>query len=100
MSITPRKAGKWRTCRLINHIDLHCTHPDGRNLHVEVKGASTDGSGVLLTRNEVKHAQVYYPLVSLLIVANVGLRPAYDGTIIACGGRIIMREPWKLNDDD
>ena len=80
--------------------DLHCSRPDGRELHIEVKGTSTDGSGVLLTRNEVKHAHAYFPLVSLFIVANVQLQPANNGTFTASGGRIIVREPWNLNDDD
>ncbi|HEY7339775.1 MAG TPA: DUF3883 domain-containing protein [Ktedonobacterales bacterium] len=80
--------------------DLRCTDANGRELYVEVKGTSTDGAGVLLTRNEVAHAHAYYPRVSLFIVANVQLQPATDGTFVASGGHIIVREPWNLNDDD
>ncbi len=80
--------------------DLYCSRPDGKELHVEVKGTSTDGSGVLLTRNEVTHAHAYYPLVSLFIVANVQLQRANDGTCIASGGQNIVREPWNLNEKD
>ena len=37
--------------------DLHCTRGDNEELHVEVKGTTTDGSEVTLTRNEVAHAR-------------------------------------------
>src|SRR5579871_2394051 len=51
--------------------DLHCTRSNGDELHVEVKGTQSDGSQILLTRNEVAHAHSQFPNTALYILAEL-----------------------------
>ncbi len=46
--------------------DLFCKRNKGEELHVEVKGTTSDGQQILLTANEVEHARYRYPNVALL----------------------------------
>ena len=48
---------------LSESYDLRCTR-QGEELHVEVKGTTSQGERVLLTRNEVAHAREWYPGVA------------------------------------
>ncbi len=38
---------------------------------MEVKGTTSDGTQIILTANEVKHARTYYPQVTLFVLANI-----------------------------
>lgn len=63
-------------------------------LHVEVKGTTSRGEKVLLTRNEVEHAEGTFPHVALFIVAGIrvtGTPPR------ASGGRSRNIEPWNVS---
>jgi hypothetical protein len=77
--------------------DLHCIQDSGEELRVEVKGTSSDGQRVLLTANEVKHVQRYYPNVVLFVVSGVQVdRIAEEETPQISGGEIRLLKPWEI----
>lgn len=65
--------------------------------HVEVKGTTTGGEEVILTHNEVRHAQEH-PHTALFVVSNIVVERAEDGTVTATGGKHHCYDPWRLND--
>jgi Domain of unknown function (DUF3883)/EVE domain len=65
--------------------------------HVEVKGTTTDGAEVILTPNEVRHAQGS-PCTALFVVSNIMVERAEDGTVTAAGGEHHCYDPWQLED--
>lgn len=75
--------------------DLRCTRGRDR-LHVEVKGTTSRGDAVLLTRNEVEHARGAYPNVALFVVAGIRVAPGNPPT--ASGGRVFRHEPWNIEE--
>ena len=77
-----------------NPFDLLC-RDSTRELHVEVKGTTSLGSSVLLTRNEVQHAHDHTGCVALFIVSNI----LVNGSRCA-GGVIKIIEPWNISDDE
>jgi hypothetical protein len=76
--------------------DLEC-RKDGRVLHVEVKGTTSLGSKVLLTRNEVRHARGSLAEKALFVLADIELRRDESG-ISVTGGREIRIEPWDISE--
>ncbi|HET6312781.1 MAG TPA: DUF3883 domain-containing protein [Chloroflexia bacterium] len=79
--------------------DLRCTQPtldDTDELHVEVKGTTSRGSGVLLTPNEVIHARTYSN-VALCIVSEIIVTRNADQLPIATGGTMRIIYPWDIN---
>jgi hypothetical protein len=73
--------------------DLRCSR--GRKvLHVEVKGTTSQGDRVLLTRNEVEHARGAYPSIALFLVARI--RVSSGELPRAAGGRVLRSEPWDI----
>jgi hypothetical protein len=76
--------------------DLVCRR-DGKVKHVEVKGTTTDGDEVILTPNEVRHAETYQ-WNALFILSNVKVGRAEDGTVIATGRVHHLYDPWNLNE--
>jgi predicted RNA-binding protein with PUA-like domain len=78
--------------------DLHCERDD-RVLHVEVKGTTSTGERVLLTRNEVAQAKAEYPSTALFVLADVTVKEA-DDRPSAHGGRVVVLEPWMPRDED
>jgi Domain of unknown function (DUF3883) len=76
--------------------DLICRH-HGETKHVEVKGTTTDGSEVILTPNEVRHAREY-PCTALFILSNITIERADDGTVTAAGGDRNLFDPWPIDD--
>ena len=76
--------------------DLICRR-GGEAKHVEVKGTTTDGAEVILTPNEVRHAQEN-PHTALFVVSNIEIERAEDGTVAATGGKHHCYDPWRLND--
>jgi len=76
--------------------DLTCGR-NGEVKHVEVKGTTTDGAEVILTPNEVQHVQEN-PCAALFVLANIAVRRAEDGTVVATGGTQHSYDPWHLND--
>jgi predicted RNA-binding protein with PUA-like domain len=79
--------------------DLHCERDD-RVLHVEVKGTTSTGERVLLTRNEVAQAKAEYPSTALFVLADVTVVKEADDGPSAHGGRVVVLEPWMPRDED
>lgn len=75
--------------------DLICRRGDEVK-HVEVKGTTTDGAEVILTPNEVRHAQEN-KFTALFVVSNIMVERAEDGTVTATGGKHHCYDPWRLN---
>jgi len=73
-------------------FDLRCRHGE-LELRVEVKGTSTAGGTVLLTRNEVQHVQDPKNTVALFVVS--GIQVGADNT--CAGGVSLAIEPWRLD---
>ncbi|WP_170184924.1 protein NO VEIN domain-containing protein [Saccharothrix texasensis] len=74
--------------------DLDATRP-GERLHVEVKGTTSAGAEVVLTRNEVLLNADRYPHTVLVVVRDVEL----DRTTTpprAGGGRTRVVHPWAV----
>jgi hypothetical protein len=79
----------------IESFDLHCQ--DGKHeLHVEVKGTTTDGHDILLTPNEVEHAK--RRRVALLVHSSIALRTV-RGKPRCTGGEAIVLDPWRISTD-
>ena len=77
--------------------DLRCTR-DGDELHVEVKGVTSDGSEVNLTRNEVEHARERR--TALFVLSHVEVSYADGGEPVASGGNARVLCPWRVDDGD
>lgn len=77
-------------------FDLYC-HSAVGELHVEVKGTTSDGEFVVLTRNEVQHARTSGSS-ALLVVAHVTLARGSEPK--ASGGEVRFFQPWAVSDDD
>lgn len=76
--------------------DLHCSRGDGELLAVEVKGTTSYGRKVVLTKNEVAFARAFYPRTALFVLSRVELRED-DGVLIAEGGEAQLFEPWDVD---
>lgn len=79
---------------LAESYDLVCRR-EGVELHVEVKGTTGTGQTVLLTRNEVRHAQSYAN-VALFVLAEIELRSSGDA-VEGTGGIATVFEPWLID---
>jgi hypothetical protein len=77
--------------------DLCCQRPGSPDLHVEVKGTTTDGAEILLTPNEVAHARLQYPHVALFVVSQIALAQDATGELRASGGIARRYEPWQVD---
>jgi hypothetical protein len=77
--------------------DLVATKGDTR-LFVEVKGTTTGGEQVILTKNEVAHAQGHPGECVLFVVHDIEV--AGDSEPVASGGVEKMIEPWVPADED
>jgi 5-methylcytosine-specific restriction enzyme MrcB-like protein len=65
-------------------------------LTVEVKGTTSDGSGVPLTAGEVRHHAEAFPNNALIVVRNIALHR--DGTSpTASGGRLYELRGWDID---
>ncbi|MHB8597161.1 MAG: protein NO VEIN domain-containing protein [Ktedonobacteraceae bacterium] len=78
--------------------DLVCKRNNREELHVEVKGTTSDGQQILLTRNEVEHARYRYPHVALFVLANIKIEKTSTGGIRPGGGERHLLEPWNVDD--
>jgi hypothetical protein len=76
--------------------DLICRR-HGEEKHVEVKGTTTDGTEVILTPNEVRHAREH-PYTALFILSNITIERTVDGTVTAAGGDQQLFDPWPIDD--
>ena len=62
-----------------------------------MKGTTTDGAEVILTPNEVRHAQEY-PATALFVLSNITVERTEGGTITATGGVESVYDPWCLDE--
>jgi hypothetical protein len=76
--------------------DLICRR-HGEEKHVEVKGTTTDGTEVILTPNEVRHAREH-PYTALFILSNITIERTVHGTVTAVGGDQQLFDPWPIDD--
>lgn len=79
-------------------FDLLLTRGEKR-LHVEVKGTTSAGLEVILTRAEVEKQRKYYPDNALVVVHSIkldrtGVEPTASGGILHC------TSPWAVEDED
>jgi hypothetical protein len=75
--------------------DLECQ--DGaRRLMVEVKGTTSAGHGILLTRNEVRVAQENPTTMALFVVYNIRI----DADGVPEGGDVVRYEPWDIGEHE
>jgi hypothetical protein len=81
-----------------NPYDLLCVKGT-TSLHVEVKGTTSDGRAVLLTPNEVVHAQAEFPNVALFVVHGIDLRHEDGAEPETSGGTVDLTNPWDIGAD-
>lgn len=73
--------------------DLKCVNANSE-LHVEVKGTTTDGRAIILTRNEVDHALSPKHVCVLFVLHSIRLKAKH-----AVGGKMFIAEPWSIRKD-
>jgi Domain of unknown function (DUF3883) len=69
--------------------DLRCTKGDAE-IHVEVKGTTTDGGTIVLTNKEVKHASDDQHSCVMFVLHSIRLNRKK-----ALGGRQFVIDPWR-----
>lgn len=79
--------------------DLHCTLAGSPDLLVEVKGTTSPGEEVLLTRNEVTVQGDAHPNNALAVVHTITLDRS-GATPSAAGGTLSFRHPWVIDEAD
>ncbi|WP_235032171.1 MrcB family domain-containing protein [Actinacidiphila yanglinensis] len=72
---------------------------EGGRLHVEVKGTTSAGLEVILTRNEVEKQRKYYPDNALVVVHSIELDRT-GAEPMASGGVLHCTSPWAVEDED
>ncbi|OMC42592.1 hypothetical protein A5742_30335 [Mycolicibacterium fortuitum] len=80
--------------------DVHATK-GAEVLKVEVKGTTTNGVSVVLTRNEVDLHRMTHPNNALAVVRNIVLNRAGDepgDEPVATGGELVLVMPWKVDE--
>ncbi len=83
---------------LTESYDLDCRRGEER-LYVEVKGTTSPGASVILTRNEVALHREVYPSNALAVVSRIALdKVAVPPT--ASGGLLRVVAPWSIADED
>lgn len=78
--------------------DLMCKRNGGEELHVEVKGTTSDGKQILLTANEVEHARYRYPHVALFVLTNIKIERTSTGEIRPSGGEKLPIDQWNVDE--
>lgn len=82
----------------VESYDLDATRP-GERLYVEVKGTTSAGDEVILTRNEVRLNARHYPDTMLIVVSGIELDRRTDPPR-AHGGRMRVVHPWAVAGED
>ncbi|MFP3715154.1 protein NO VEIN domain-containing protein [Puerhibacterium sp. TATVAM-FAB25] len=76
--------------------DLDCRR-DEEHLYVEVKGTTSGGDAIILTKNEVELHRAAYPNNALAIVRRIDLERS-GGRVVASGGELVVTTPWHLDE--
>lgn len=66
-------------------------------IYVEVKGTTTEGGAVVLTRNEVDFHRAHYPHNALAVVHDISLDRSVSPPLTS-GGRLELVHPWRIED--
>ncbi|MFB7546039.1 MrcB family domain-containing protein [Streptomyces sp. NPDC056154] len=77
--------------------DLHLARGDEK-LHVEVKGTTSDGSQVILTRAEVEWQRKFAPANALVVVHSIELDRTVE-PVTATGGVLHCTSPWIIEEE-
>jgi hypothetical protein len=78
----------------IESYDLDATRP-GEHLYVEVKGTTSHGEEIILTKNEVELINTKHPDTMLIVVSRIHLD--HSGTPPqASGGTLQATHPWRI----
>ena len=78
--------------------DLRCIRR-GTELHVEVKGSTTEALQVELTANEVAHAKAYDDAV-LAVVHHIRIEIGDADIPVGVDGDLVLYRPWYVADSD
>ncbi|WP_405903161.1 DUF3578 domain-containing protein [Streptomyces sp. NBC_00656] len=68
-------------------------------LHAEIKGTTSAGNDVILTRAEVEKQRRYYPANALVVVHSIVLDRTEEEPV-ASGGVLHCLSPWLIADED
>jgi hypothetical protein len=96
LATTYYKSQGFKVKELGKPFDLEVKKGD-LTLAVEVKGTTSDGSKVVLTRNEVAHHEGAHPENALVIVRNIKLHRGRSPK--ADGGHLYELRGWEINPD-
>lgn len=77
--------------------DFECKRAD-RRMFVEVKGTTSPGSQIVLTKNEVVFHQRHFPNNALIVVSGIQLDNIGGANNDHSNVRVIM--PWQISGDD
>ena len=80
-------------------FDLLCQRTGAPDLMVEVKGTTSPGDSVVLTRGEVEAQAGFYPNNALALVTGVQLKSA-GKSVSATGGKLRIIHPWQIMESD
>ncbi len=78
--------------------DLECRRGD-EVLYVEVKGSTSTAETVIVTPNEVQHAQLHHPHVELFVVSQIVVDGAATMSPKASGGVATQHRAWGQESD-
>ncbi len=78
--------------------DVHATR-GSEVIKVEVKGTTTSGASVVLTRNELGLHQKAHPNNALAVVRNIVLDRS-GSEPVATGGELVLLMPWQIDQRD
>ncbi|MDO9409693.1 MrcB family domain-containing protein [Patulibacter sp.] len=76
--------------------DLRLTR-EGQKWTVEVKGTTSQGQAVALTRGEVEHHAKAYPNNALVVMRNIKLDRSTSPPTVS-GGELFEQQPWRIDD--
>jgi hypothetical protein len=79
-------------------FDLCCRRGD-EEIHVEVKGTTTEGDDVLLTSGEVRHARLT-PQAALFVLSRLRIGLAGGGLVAITGDPPVIIDPWVPAEHD
>jgi hypothetical protein len=88
---------RWNTVENVSStkpFDLRCS-TDAQELHVEVKGTRSNGTSIILTKNEVEHARRQFPNIELFVLFNIEL----DERGVPVGGEHRILRQWEIKED-
>lgn len=91
---------EWAECQDVSAFkpyDFLCRRKEGGGeVHVEVKGTTTVGSHVILTRNEVSHVREFSHTI-LAVISGIEVEATDEG-LVATGGTLRIFDPWILDE--